>query len=63
MPCLVKAIGTALQGVSWQRCRVHFIRNALAKGSKGHQAFSHIDLVGAAWALSPAGRRPSAAEV
>ncbi len=27
------------------------------------QAFSHIDLVGAAWALSPAGRRPSAAEV
>ncbi len=24
------AIGTALQGASWQRCRVHFVRNALA---------------------------------
>jgi putative transposase len=33
---LVKAIGTALQGVSWQRCRVHFMRNVLAKVSKGH---------------------------
>jgi putative transposase len=33
---LVNAIGTALQGSSWQRCRVHFMRNALAKVSKGH---------------------------
>jgi putative transposase len=33
---LVNAIGTVLQGVSWQRCRVHFMRNALAKVSKGH---------------------------
>jgi len=33
---LVNAIGTVLQGVSWQRCRVHFMRNVLAKVSKGH---------------------------
>jgi hypothetical protein len=25
-----------MQGASWQRCRVHFMRNALAKVSKGH---------------------------
>ena len=25
-----------MQGVSWQRCRVHFMRNVLAKVSKGH---------------------------
>jgi putative transposase len=33
---LVNAIGTVLQGVGWQRCRVHFMRNVLAKVSKGH---------------------------
>jgi putative transposase len=33
---LVNAIATVVQGVSWQRCRVHFMRNALAKISKGH---------------------------
>lgn len=33
---LVNAIGTVLQGVSWQRCRVHFMRNVLAKVPKGH---------------------------
>jgi putative transposase len=33
---LVNAIGTVLQGVCWQRCRVHFMRNVLAKVSKGH---------------------------
>lgn len=33
---LVNAIGTVLQGVTWQRCRVHFMRNVLAKVSKGH---------------------------
>ena len=33
---LVNAIGTAFQGSSWQRCRVHFMRNVLAKVSKGH---------------------------
>lgn len=34
---LKKAIGTVFQGASWQRCRVHFMRNvlsAVAKGSK-----------------------------
>ena len=33
---LVNAIGTVLQGVGWQRCRVHFMRNVLAKVPKGH---------------------------
>jgi len=33
---LVKAVETVMQGVSWQRCRVHFMRNVLAKVSKGH---------------------------
>jgi putative transposase len=33
---LVNAIGTVMQGVTWQRCRVHFMRNVLAKVSKGH---------------------------
>ena len=33
---LVNAVGAVLQGSAWQRCRVHFMRNALAKVSKGH---------------------------
>jgi putative transposase len=33
---LIKAIGTTMQGASWQRCRVHFMRNALARVPKGH---------------------------
>ncbi len=33
---LTNAVRTVLQGTSWQRCRVHFMRNALAKVSKGH---------------------------
>lgn len=32
------AIATILTGASWQRCRVHFMRNALAKVPKGAQA-------------------------
>jgi putative transposase len=32
---LTNAIGTVLQGSSWQRCRVHFMRNVLARISKG----------------------------
>jgi putative transposase len=35
-PRLTGAIATVLQGAAWQRCRVHFMRNALAKVSKGH---------------------------
>jgi len=31
---LKKAIRAVLNGVSWQRCTVHFMRNALAKGPK-----------------------------
>jgi putative transposase len=33
---LTNAIATVLQGAGWQRCRVHFMRNALAKVPKGH---------------------------
>ncbi len=33
---LMNAIATVMQGASWQRCRVHFMRNVLAKVSKGH---------------------------
>ncbi len=33
---LTNAISTVLQGAAWQRCRVHFLRNALAKVNKGH---------------------------
>jgi putative transposase len=32
---LVNAIEAVLQGAAWQRCRVHFMRNVLAKVSKG----------------------------
>ena len=33
---LKAAIGAVLIGSSWQRCRVHFLRNMLAQVSKGH---------------------------
>lgn len=33
---LVNAVAAVLQGASWQRCRVHFMRNVLAKVPKGH---------------------------
>lgn len=34
---LKKAIGTVFQGASWQRCRVHFMRNVLSAVPKGSQ--------------------------
>ncbi len=33
---LTNAIATVPQGAAWQRCRVHFMRNALAKVTKQH---------------------------
>jgi transposase-like protein len=33
---LTNAVATVLQSATWQRCRVHCMRNALAKVSKGH---------------------------
>ena len=33
---LTNAIGTVCAGAAWQRCRVHFMRNALAKVGQGH---------------------------
>lgn len=35
---LREAIASVLTGASWQRCRVHFMRNALARVPKGAQA-------------------------
>jgi putative transposase len=32
---LTNAVGTVLTGAAWQRCRVHFMRNALARVPKG----------------------------
>ncbi len=40
---LMNAIDTTMIGASWQRCRVHFMRNVLAKVAKGN-----IDMVAAA---------------
>jgi putative transposase len=34
---LKQAIGSVLIGASWQRCRVHFLRNVLAQVPKGSQ--------------------------
>lgn len=33
---LTASIAQVLSGAAWQRCRVHFMRNALAKVAKGH---------------------------
>jgi putative transposase len=33
---LTNAIAAVLQGAAWQRCRVHFMRNVLARVNKGH---------------------------
>jgi putative transposase len=33
---LTNAVEQVLQGAAWQRCRVHFMRNALAKVGTGH---------------------------
>lgn len=34
---LKQAIASVLIGASWQRCRVHFLRNVLAQVPKGSQ--------------------------
>ncbi len=46
---LKAAIGKILAGTSWQRCRVHFLRNVLARIPKGH-----ADMVAATSAPSSA---------
>jgi len=35
--CLVKAIRRHMQGVSWQRCQIHFKRNILNSCPKASQ--------------------------
>ena len=35
---LINAIATTLTGAGWQRCRVHFMRNALARVPRGAQS-------------------------
>jgi transposase-like protein len=37
---LREAVGVVLGGASWQRCRVHFLRNALARVPKSAQAMT-----------------------
>lgn len=41
---LVKAIGRHFQGAAWQRCQVHFQRNARGKVAKKHQKALSSDL-------------------
>ncbi len=41
---LVAAIQRHFQGVSWQRCQVHFLRNARGKVARKHQAALTSDL-------------------
>jgi putative transposase len=53
---LKAAIRKMFQGASWQRCRVHFARNVLARVPKGHQ-----DVVAAA--LRTVFVHPNAAEI
>jgi transposase-like protein len=46
---LKAAIGTVLLGAAWQRCRVHFLRNVLARITKG-RAEMVLALVRTIWA-------------
>jgi putative transposase len=41
---LVNAIGKHFQGVSWQRCQVHIVRNALGKVGRKHQRTISADV-------------------
>ena len=41
---LVAAIGRHFQGAAWQRCQVHFLRNARGKVARKHQAALTSDL-------------------
>lgn len=41
---LVNAIGKHFQGAAWQRCQVHFLRNARGKVAKKHQEALTSDL-------------------
>lgn len=52
---LKSAVEAVLQGASWQRCRVHFIRNALSLISKTAQ-----QMVGRPYAHSPLNQTPKA---
>ena len=58
---LVNAIAKHFQGASWQRCQVHFLRNALGKVARKHRKVLVSDLKAVfaapskAWALNLAG--------
>jgi transposase-like protein len=57
---LVAAIARHFQGASWQRCRVHFLRNALGKVARKHRKALASDIKAVfaaptrAWALTAA---------
>jgi hypothetical protein len=53
---LKQAIGAVMAGASWQRCRVHFLRNVLARVPKGS-----AEMVAAA--IRTVFAQPTAAEV
>ena len=57
-PGLVAAIGAALPGASWQRCRTHYLRNLLTKVPKSRAAVGRHP---GAHDLRPARRRRRAA--
>jgi len=50
---LVAALGRAFQGVSWQRCQVHFMKNVLDATPARHQAAMHRALERVLEAESP----------
>jgi transposase-like protein len=56
---LRQAIGAVLHGAAWQRCRVHFVRNALALVPKGVQAMAAATIrTGCVQPSAEAARRP-----
>ncbi len=65
---LRQAIATVLQGASWQRCRVHFMRNILSDVPKAVQAMAAAMILGfdastlSLW-LRPITHTPTAASI
>jgi putative transposase len=62
-PGLRAAIGRHFQGVSWQRCQVHFARNLLGHVGRHHRAVLAADLKALFGAASPDQARTLAGEI
>jgi transposase-like protein len=52
---LKQAIDTVLSGATWQRCRVHFMRNLLATVAAGRARADRSDRLGAGVAADSTG--------